>query len=131
MNTTKVCFYGSLRRGHYNCRGPIDEMTRVKEHDTVSGYYMRTHGGYPAIFESTNPDDKVVVEVVELTSVEGWETLFESINRMEFGAGYFRRLVTTDSGEEAWIYVMPHEDEDFFPYHVDTGDWNEYKERWA
>lgn len=128
MDTTKVAFYGSLRKGHYNGQGTADRLHRVQEEDTLSGYYMRTHGGFPAIFESGDPNDKVVLEVVELTSIENWPDFFKAIDRMEFGAGYFRRLVTTDSGHETWVYVMPKEDEDHFPYAVPTGDWNQYEQ---
>lgn len=123
MNTSKCAFYGSLRVGQWNYRGwDIDKAQVVQLQDKIKGYRLRTDGCLPAIFEA-DPAAEVVVDVFDL---DGMEDTFAGIHRMELGAGYFRRLVITEGGHEAWIYPMEPESISYFPTLIQSGDWYDY-----
>lgn len=116
--------YGSLRVRQYNYGWSLGDLPVVKEGDTVRGYYMKAHSGFPAIFEG-EPDDRVVVDVIDITALP--EEQLRRIDGMEFGCGYFRRAIRTEGGHLAWIYVMPKDQERRFVYDVEEGDWIKWK----
>lgn len=123
-----VACYGTLRYGHGNWQWALADAQVVALSDKVYGYTMSSSGqgsyrGIPAVFEST-PDDYVVVDVFDTRQLPDQEKRMKSVDRMEFGCGYFRRLVRTDNGHDAWLYVMPDESKDRFPHPVASGDWN-------
>lgn len=124
MNTSKLVVYGSLMQGFWNYNYFLADAEFVGK-DTISGYALRSHDHYPAIFEAS-PDSQVHVEVYELENVAEWQERLARIHSMEVGAGYFRRLLTTDHGQEAWAFVMPTEHVEWFPYSVDSGDWRDF-----
>lgn len=124
FDTKKVAAYGTLRYGHGNWSWAFSEAPVVQLEDTVSGYVMRTHGGFPAIFEGP-PDSEVVVDVFDLAQAQ--PEIMASVDGMEFGCGYFRRLELTNGGHEVWLYVMPPEQAERFPIDVPSGDWNLYE----
>ena len=131
LDTSKVAVYGTLRVGQGNWSYFLSDVPAVVEKDTISGYIMRGGWGYPAVCDSRDPKDEVVVDVFDL-SVLGDEAgrRLQQIDSMEFGAGYFRRLVTTKQGHLAWMYVMPVEEvKDYFDFAIDSGDWVEFREQ--
>ena len=122
---TALAVYGTLRRGHHNWQWALSDATILQESDLLSGYSMRTHGGFPAIFE-TCPADRVVVDVIDLADVPDREVIMQRIDRMEMGCGYTKRLVRTEAGHYAWTYVMPADRAGRFPTAIEDGDWNSY-----
>jgi len=124
FDTKKLGAYGTLRYGHGNYSWALENAEIVMLEDKVKGYTMRTHGGFPAVFEGP-PDAEITVDVFDLAKLD--PQVMESIDGMEFGCGYFRRLELTENGNEIWLYVMPPEAAARFPYDVPTGDWNTYE----
>jgi gamma-glutamylcyclotransferase (GGCT)/AIG2-like uncharacterized protein YtfP len=102
----------------------LENAEIVMLEDKVKGYTMRTHGGFPAVFEGP-PDSEITVDVFDMRNLP--ESVMSSIDSMEFGCGYFRRLELTESGHEIWMYVMPADQAARFPYEVASGDWNQYE----
>jgi gamma-glutamylcyclotransferase (GGCT)/AIG2-like uncharacterized protein YtfP len=117
-----AAFYGTLLEGHGNWAYFLNAPATKKDL-TLSGYSMRTFGGYPAIFEA-DPDSEVKVEVFDMS--EFGEGVFESIDHMELGAGYERRLVTLSDSSRAWVYVMPTSRVEYFNIEIPDGSWNTY-----
>lgn len=117
-----LAVYGTLLTGMGNWRWALRDVPAVKERDTVRGYKLRSHYGYPAAFESS-PSDSIVVDVFELPDTDEGEHRFAAIDSMEFGAGYDRRLVRTTGGRTAWLYVMSPDQASRFPHDVPNGDW--------
>lgn len=115
--------YGTLMMGHGNYEYYMGGITPFAI-DTVTGYILRDNGGYPAAFEA-GEDDAIYVELFDMGQVPGdWESNLDSMDRMEKGAGYTKRLVTTSRGYKVWMYVMPDEAAHYFPNEVPTGNWN-------
>ena len=85
----------------------------------VQGYHLRDNGGFPAAFE--DKDASVVVELYDTAYMD--EDIMASVDGMEFGCGYFKRLVDTDADVKAWMYVMPDEYGHRFDTPVPDGDW--------
>lgn len=125
LDIRKVIVYGTLRYGHGNWQWALADAEVVRLADTVKGYSMRTHGGFPAVFEAS-PDSEIVVDVFDLSSLPDADRTLAEIDGMEFGCGYFRRLTLTETGEQAWMYIMPSAHADHYPTPVESGDWNTY-----
>lgn len=116
--------YGTLRIGHGNWAWAFSAATVVREADSVPGYTLRSNHGIPAAFEVSVDDVGIVVDVLDITDLPNCEEVLKRVDRMEFGCGYFRRKVTTESGLTAWMYVMPEEHKRRFPFDVPGNDWN-------
>ena len=115
--------YGTLMLGHGNHAYFMNGLLPFAI-DTVEGYVLRDNGAYPAAFEGYE-DDAIYVELYDMGQVPGdWEANLDSMDRMEKGAGYTKRLVTTTRGFKVWMYVMPDRAKDSFPTEVPTGNWN-------
>jgi gamma-glutamylcyclotransferase (GGCT)/AIG2-like uncharacterized protein YtfP len=114
----RIAVYGSLRRTEYNYR---KEMGEPIAEGYITGAKLYSLGAFPAIVKSGNDTDKVIVEVYEM---EG--SIFNSIERMELGAGYTREPVSVykTDGEviEAEAYFYPKV-QDWFGPAITSGDW--------
>lgn len=123
-----LAVYGTLRRGHHNFQWALSDVPVVELGARMRGFSMRTHGGFPAIFEAS-PDSEVTVDVFDLAAVSNGEEILDNIDRMERACGYERRLVSLADGSPVWAYVMPHERGSRFPHEIEDGDWNTYCEQ--
>ena len=99
-----IWVYGSLRDEEYN-HYIISQSREVEFIDigTVRGFKMYSFGAFPFVYETGNPEDKIVVEGYKVDSL----TLY-SIDQMEIGAGYHLKKVKIEGKEErtGLIYVM-------------------------
>jgi gamma-glutamylcyclotransferase (GGCT)/AIG2-like uncharacterized protein YtfP len=121
--------YGSLRMGHWN----YEHFMRGLEPfavEWVPGYILRDNGGYPAAFDASE-SDMICIELYDMGMVPtaDWEANLDSMDRMEKGAGYFKRFIKTPAGHMAWLYVMPDDAKGYFPIEVPTGDWNDLRKQ--
>jgi len=96
--TKHVAVFGSLREGEYNFERY--GVTNVLARTVISGYKMYDLGPFPAIVESEIPEDKITVELHEVS-----EENYDSITWMEVGAGYTPKTITINN-IEATIYTM-------------------------
>jgi gamma-glutamylcyclotransferase (GGCT)/AIG2-like uncharacterized protein YtfP len=119
-----VAVYGTLRKGHGNWGWSYKHADEVKLMDTISGYVMRTFGGFPAVFPSGDLRDKVCVDVFDVTDIPD---LQEEVDGMEYGAGYDKVAVTTDSGYNVWLFVGDKGSEDWHTEQIPSGNWEDYE----
>lgn len=119
-----LAVYGTLTEG---CGNHMFFLAGVPhKEDWVHGWCMYTFGseerwGFPAIFEGDPDEDKVRVELYPIDKID--PDKMRGIDRMELGAGYHTTIVSTASGEEAYIYAMSHDPGDYFDIWVEGGDW--------
>lgn len=130
VNTTQdgrilMAPYGTLRVGHGNWSWAFRDAPVVRTDDRVVGYALMSNHGIPAAFEAHVDDIAVVVDVLDITDLPNCEEVLKRVDRMEFGCGYFRRKIITESGLAAWMYVMPDEHRGRFPFEVTNNDWNQ------
>jgi gamma-glutamylcyclotransferase (GGCT)/AIG2-like uncharacterized protein YtfP len=133
VNEYITATYGTLRLGHGNYRWAFgsNNIECIAQATTLSGYKMRTHGGFPAIYHTGDTTDKVVVDVFDLTTstVEHPDTILEMVDGMEYGAGYSKRYVELDNGMMAYVYVYSKDRAECSMEHeVESGDWEVYCE---
>jgi len=123
--------YGTLRLGHGNYRWAYgsNNVECIAQAVKLRGYKMRTHGGYPAIYETGEQEDAVIVDVFDLSTstVAAPEDILSAVDSMEYGAGYTKRLVTLENGEAAWVYVYePQQAKQSMQDEIESGDWEVY-----
>lgn len=121
MDTQLVAVYGSLKKGFYNHDG-LGKGAKLLGTMTVNAV-MYSNGSYPKLYhiaeDGAGPfapfDEKLArqhgVEVYLIT-----DERYNSITRMEVGAGYVPETIETPFGP-ATMYWMPYEhfyDEDFW-----------------
>lgn len=114
----KIIVYGSLRKGEYNFNRFVgyfgEDNFQYVETTTIPGFKLYSLGPYPGINEGTE-DDVLVVDILDVS-----ESAYDSVKRMELGAGYSEVLVNIN-GEELPIYVFDAKlPEDNI---VEGGDW--------
>lgn len=112
-----VAVYGSLRQGLSN--HPLLEGCPLLGTERVSGFFMRSLGGFPAIF----PSDKGESITIELYEVEQ-ESTMAHLDRLEGHPSWYKRQLIPTSQGEAWVYVMT-EAYNSQPV-VEGGDWVNY-----
>lgn len=113
-----IFVYGSLRRGHYNhTRIGLDNAVFVKETRTQPNYTLVDLGAYPALLAVGNTS--VVGEIYHVD-----DELFERIDRMEKGAGYYASVIALDDfgGTTGWL-MAPRLGREIGVV-VKSGDWN-------
>lgn len=117
-------FYGSLRQGEYNHsyfnKGDFYFLQTVE----LQGYKLYSLGSYPGVKESDNNTDTIICDVVVIED----KPTFESIDRMELGAGYSRKLVDVklDTGELIKCVIYIYEDRVKEEWLVEGGDWSKF-----
>lgn len=117
-DTNLYAVYGSLRKGWWNHDWALRDAQQVST-TRVPGYKLMSNGCFPAAIEA--PDALSVVEVYDVSSVDA--DIIDSMDGMEFNCGYIRRLVTTEDGNVAWLYVMPEDRAYRFDEDVPGNDW--------
>lgn len=96
----KIGVYGSLKKGMYNYR---KEQGEPIAHGKVSGAMFLPYS-YPHLFRAEVSDPQHVKEYdVEVYEVS--DDLFNSLNRMEEGAGY-QAVDCTIAGHEVVVWFM-------------------------
>lgn len=118
-----IASYGSLRLNQYNFerfkRLFNDGFNYVKT-TSISGYKLFDLGSYPGLKVSSNEDDIVVVDVLEVS-----EDCFSYIEGMEHGAGYSTIKVTDKEGDKYFAYLYEYPCNNL----VESGDWSKYLEQ--
>ena len=120
-NNKKVAFYGSLRKGHYNYdrfkQQYGNEFNYIKT-TNISGFNLFDLGSYPGLKAARNNENKVIVDIFELS-----EKAFDSVERMEHGAGYSTiKVVDDETGEKVYCYLYEYPCNNL----VESGDWSKY-----
>jgi len=124
--TNLLAVYGTLRKGQGNYSYFLsDGVECVEEAGKVRGYCLRTFGGFPAAFEDS-PDSAIVVDVFDISTYYDPDTLMDSIDGMEFGAGYDKEVVVTETGLEVMMYTMQPSEKDWMREEIPDGDWYTY-----
>lgn len=119
-----VLVYGSLRVGEYNYnrfkKYYGDEIKVVSQKVSIEGYYLHDLGSYPGITIDFNGDSKpLVCDLLEVS-----QRVKDSMDEMEFGAGYREDFEETEFGK-ATIYVYEWLGSNI-SNKVESGDWSEY-----
>lgn len=113
-----IFVYGTLLSGLYNCIAVgLDTQNKLEDSELV-GFVMYSLGYYPAVVYSGNKEDIVIGEVWECN-----DDIFEVIDRMETGAGYRQREVSTGKND-AIVYEYAY-NIDYYKKVV-NGDWKEH-----
>jgi gamma-glutamylcyclotransferase (GGCT)/AIG2-like uncharacterized protein YtfP len=115
----RFLFYGTLRKdqGNYNYFVKPVKGSEFEGTKTLTGYKMFSFGGFPAVYKTNNPDDKILVEAWYVPN----EMSCRSIHMMELGAGYEVEEVELE-GKMYWLYTY---DEKYSQgkLEVKSGDW--------
>lgn len=115
-----VAVYGSLRKGLGNHDVIQHTDTKFVGEDTISGWTMRSYGGFPYIHPG---DGTIKVEVYQVSD----DCLKENLDVLEgYPSFYNRKKVDTKYGK-AWIYFIENETHDAYPL-VESGDWVDWVE---
>jgi len=121
-NNNNVLLYGSLRKGNYNYERFMDYFPKgleFKSTTTIKGFDLYDLGSYPGIKKSDDPEKVLVVDIMTCS-----DDCFNSINRMELGAGYSAETVMID---ETPYTIYLYEGRVNPSRLVATGDWNSRK----
>ncbi len=124
MRRLFVC--GSLRKGeinHHRFAGFGDRLVAI---GTISGVVLKNLGAYPALFSTTNSNDRVVGEVYEIS-----DELGVTIDRWERDDGYAPQMVrvtSTDGAIEAEAYFFGDQDRIADRPVIAGGDWTLHKD---
>lgn len=115
----RILTYGSLRKNEYNfdrfkaIYGPnFNYLSSI----IIKGYDLYDLGSYPGIKESENPNKDLQVDIMECG-----DDCYNSIKRMELGAGYTTKNIEID-GEDHTIYIYQGNPRKL----VESGDWSKY-----
>ena len=118
--TGKTCaVYGTLRTGEGN-NYLLNNL--IGTPDTISGFLMRSLGGFPFVTYTGKADDKIVVELFNVDS----DQRSKSLDCLEgcwggYSGFYDRVSVLTDAGKQVYLYVF-REDENHNQL-IENGDW--------
>jgi gamma-glutamylcyclotransferase (GGCT)/AIG2-like uncharacterized protein YtfP len=119
-----VLVYGSLRVGEYNYnrfkKHHGDNIKVVAQKLPIVGYNLYDLGSYPGITLDFNGESKpLICDLLEVS-----QSVKDSMDNMEFGAGYREDFEDTEFGE-ATIYVYEWLGSGI-TNKVESGDWSEY-----
>jgi gamma-glutamylcyclotransferase (GGCT)/AIG2-like uncharacterized protein YtfP len=97
--TTRIFVYGSLKKGYINNERYMRDGAKYVRHAIINGYTLHQHPhGYPVMF----PDEQGIV-FGEIWAVDDWT--LESLDYIEYGSGYERKIVDTIEGNAVDSYV--------------------------
>lgn len=113
-----VLVYGTLRKGEGNYRHFLDGM-EPKVVDMLTNFKMYSLGAFPAIVESPDKNDFVVVELYEID-----EVILKKLDRLEgYPRFYNRKEVSTVTGNKGWVYYQEEKNADGRWELIPGGDW--------
>jgi gamma-glutamylcyclotransferase (GGCT)/AIG2-like uncharacterized protein YtfP len=103
METNLVLSYGTLKKGHPNHR--VMQMAGGKYiADTTINGSMHSYGAFPVI--DINTGSTIHCELYEVENLA-------PLDRLEgFPSFYFRSIVKTSCGRDAWVYHIPEGDKE-------------------
>jgi gamma-glutamylcyclotransferase (GGCT)/AIG2-like uncharacterized protein YtfP len=107
-------FYGSLRRG-MPLYQEFQAGLRYQFSQWLTGYDLFSLGAYPCAVKSSNPNSKILIEVMQVHHPE----TERKIQEIEMNAGYH---VTTISIQEQPVKIYVFENASNYPI-VMHGDW--------
>jgi gamma-glutamylcyclotransferase (GGCT)/AIG2-like uncharacterized protein YtfP len=97
-----IFVYGSLKQGQYNF-GRFGETKVIKQNVKINKFSLYDLGPFPCVVETGDSEDFVIGEIHEVS-----DSIYNSISRMEFGAGYYSKELTF--GEiSATVFLMEAE----------------------
>lgn len=120
MEKTKIiAVYGSLKQGQYNYdrfKQYYPSINVIKK-DTIKGFKMFSLGPYPAVVKSNNGN--IAIQLLEVPT-----EAYDSIKRMELGAGY-NEIDVQVKGINAKMYIFNREEEQMIKQfkEVENGIW--------
>lgn len=121
-----VCVYGTLKLGFGNnvliSQGGGEFMGA---HIIPSGYFMRSLGGFPAIYQTTPGSHESPIHC-EIFSVDD-ETL-SHLDGLEGHPNWYQRTLIPTSYGMAWVYVMPESESDSSLSVVRDGVWRGWQQ---
>jgi len=115
MEKHSIAVYGSLRMNEYNYEAFARryDMKHTGTH-TISGFDLYSLGAYPA---AVLGDGEIVVDTFEVDN-----DCFNSMNRMELGAGYYALDTEIDGKDHTiWLQRSGYEER-----RVESGDWTKH-----
>ena len=118
MQSKVMFFYGTLKKGHYNhTRFSEDGIGKFLGEDRVTGYSLVQPDGLPYPFAVPDVNGTIKGELYEVE-----DKLYNFLHRMELGAGYTpKHVTTTKDSVDAIMYVSERDSFqglprfDFFP----------------
>ena len=99
----KIAVYGSLKKGFWNYDHFLKEANFLGESKIIGGMQM-SMGSYPYLFESSEEQKFDTEYVVEIYEVE--DKIYERIDGMETGAGYYAKEIDTPYGTATIYYAL-------------------------
>jgi gamma-glutamylcyclotransferase (GGCT)/AIG2-like uncharacterized protein YtfP len=114
MTPHLYAFYGSLRRGLQN-HERFKAHLRYRFSSWLKGYQLYSLGDFPFAVRSAKADDKILVEVVEVTDPQ----IQKQLDDLELGYGYHIENILI---EEQPVKIYLFKDKANYPL-VPSGDW--------
>lgn len=108
-----IIVYGSLRFGQFNWEWFLKESAKYKGTITLDGYNLHSLGAYPF---ATIGSGRLIADIFSVP-----EGLFNRINAMELGAGYYISEIKI-KGKSHFIWLYPEERVNGHPL-IPSGDW--------
>jgi gamma-glutamylcyclotransferase (GGCT)/AIG2-like uncharacterized protein YtfP len=100
MTTNLYAFYGSLRRGLENY-GLFQSHLHYQFSCWITGFTLFSMGDFPFAVKTDNENDKILVEIFEITD----EETQKKIDELELGYDYYLETILIDK-KPTKIYVM-------------------------
>jgi len=116
----KMAFYGTLRKG-FDFHEQIKANLKFIGLSELKGYSMYDLGAYPCLIYTSEPSEKVLVELYEVLTEQTWNM----IDDIERAAGYHLEEIYIQ-GERFGIYLF--KEIKFGTLKVISGDWKVYSE---
>lgn len=96
-----------------------EESMKYEKTTQIPGFKLYNLGSYPAAVQSSN-EFSIIIDLFSLS-----DKVYDSIKRMEHGAGYYEDLINID--DEQYSIFLFHESDITNEKLVNSGDWFRYK----
>lgn len=114
MSQTLYAFYGSLRRG-MRLHKQFKNSLHYSHSAWLKGYALYSFGNYPFAIKSSDPADKILVEVMWISDPE----TEKSIRDIEMAAGYYAEKIQVGVNQVTlFLFEEPANN-----LRIDSGDW--------
>jgi gamma-glutamylcyclotransferase (GGCT)/AIG2-like uncharacterized protein YtfP len=127
-----VAVYGTLRKGYGLNSYLSEDYAEYIGKAWINGYKMysfdENHWSYPIVSKTDNAEDKIEIELYKLHDNMSGRDAGDSIDAIEYGAGYHSGMVEVE-GEEYKIYLQDEGECLRHFSHIKSGDFNEFTER--
>lgn len=120
-----ILTYGSLRKDNYNYeyfKSIFKSNFEYISTTSITGYKLYSLGSYPAIKETGNVEDVLVVDLIQVS-----DHVKQYIDDMEFGAGYkiVPKIIQIEGSTypcEIYVYRYDVDEQNL----VESGDWTKF-----